>query len=102
MFGYALAITVILFLVTYIIIIPVVTYYRDPKALRKYPNLNALCGLSDLGFIWEANKPFRSNALLKAHKSSPVVRIGPNSLSFSDLSAIKVRIYQKHPFLISC
>ena len=73
--------------------IPVATYYRDPKGLRKYPNLNALCALSDLGFIWEANKPFRSNPLLKTHMFLPVVQIGPNSLSFSDPSAIKVRIY---------
>lgn len=91
MFGYILASTSILLLFIYFIIFPVIAFYRDPKGLRKYPSLNFLCAFSDLGFIWEANKPLRSRALLEAHKTSPVVRIGPNSLSYSDLSAIKVR-----------
>lgn len=77
-------------LVSYFIIYPVIYYFWDPKGLRKYPNLNLFSGITDLAFIWEANKPFRSDALRKAHKKSPVVRIGPNSLSYSDVSAIKV------------
>lgn len=77
-------------LLSYFIIWPVVDYFRDPKGLRKYPNLNLLSGVTDLGFLYEAHKGFRSNALLAAHQKSPVVRIGPNSLSYSDLSAIKV------------
>ncbi|TVY86604.1 Benzoate 4-monooxygenase, partial [Lachnellula willkommii] len=76
-------------LLSYFVIWPVVEYFRDPKGLRKYPNLNILCGITDLGFMYEARKGFRSNALLEAHQKSPVVRIGPNSLSYSDLSAIK-------------
>ena len=87
---------IILFAVTasslfaYFILWPVVDYFRDPKGLRKYPNLNFLSGITDLGFLYEAHKGFRSKALLEAHQKSPVVRIGPNSLSYSDLSAIKV------------
>ncbi|TVY28266.1 Benzoate 4-monooxygenase [Lachnellula hyalina] len=86
---------IILFAVTasslfaYFILWPVVDYFRDPKGLRKYPNLNFLSGVTDLGFLYEAHKGFRSKALLEAHQKSPVVRIGPNSLSYSDLSAIK-------------
>ncbi|TVY32984.1 Tryprostatin B 6-hydroxylase [Lachnellula subtilissima] len=86
---------IILFAVTafslfaYFILWPVVDYFRDPKGLRKYPNLNFLSGVTDLSFMYEARKGFRSNALLEAHQKSPVVRIGPNSLSYSDISAIK-------------
>jgi hypothetical protein len=69
---------------------PLVDYFRDPKGLRKYPNLSPLAGITNLAFIWESNKGFRSAALLEAHKKSPVVRIGPNSLSYGDPKAIKV------------
>lgn len=92
MFGYISIGISALLLFTYFIITPIVNYFRDPKGFRKYPSLNALCAFTDLGFVWEANKSFRSGALLEAHKTSPVVRIGPNSLSYSDLSAIKVNI----------
>ncbi|TVY34702.1 Benzoate 4-monooxygenase [Lachnellula occidentalis] len=89
MYGIILFAVTTFSLFSYFILWPVVNYFRDPKGLRKYPNLNFLCGVSDLGFMYEAHKGFRSNALLEAHQKSPVVRIGPNSLSYSDISAIK-------------
>jgi hypothetical protein len=92
MYGFILTAIVILCLFVYFIVYPVVVYFLDPKGLRKYPNLNFISGITDLGFIYESNKGFRSKALLEAHKKSPVVRIGPNSLSFSDISAIKVGV----------
>jgi hypothetical protein len=91
MYGYILTGVVLLSLFAYFIVYPIVYYFLDPKGLRKYPNLNLISGITDLGFVWEANKPFRSNAVLEAHKKSPVIRIGPNSLSYSNIAAIKVR-----------
>lgn len=91
MIGYILSAVATLVVSLYFVVWPIVEYFRDPKGLRKYPNLNILSGVTDLSFIYEAHKGFRSNALLRAHKQSPVVRIGPNSLSYSDISAIKVR-----------
>ena len=90
MIGYILIALVVFFLFSYFIVWPVVEYFRDPKGLRKYPNLNILSGITDFSFIYEAHKGFRSQVLLVAHQKSPVVRIGPNSLSYSDISAIKV------------
>jgi hypothetical protein len=90
MLGYILAATTAFSLVCWLAIWPVIVYFRDPKGLRKYPNLNVLSGVTDLSFIYEAHKGFRSQALLDAHQKSTVVRIGPNSLSYSDLNAIKV------------
>jgi hypothetical protein len=90
MIGFILSAVVSLSLLSYFVIWPVVVYFRDPKGLRKYPNLNVLSGITDLGFVYEAHQGFRSSALLKAHKKHPVVRIGPNSLSYSSISAIKV------------
>jgi hypothetical protein len=90
MIGYILSAVVALFFFSYFVAWPVIEYFRDSKGLRKYPNLNFLSGITDLSFIYEAHKGFRSRALLEAHQKSPVVRIGPNSLSYSDISAIKV------------
>jgi hypothetical protein len=95
MFGYLLFAVVAFSSLSYFVIWPVVEYFRDPKGLRKYPNLNFFSGITDLGFIYESHKGFRSHALLEAHQKSPVVRIGPNSLSYSDLAAIKVSSYWK-------
>jgi hypothetical protein len=74
----------------YFIIVPIVNYLRDPKGFRKYPNLNAIAGFSDLGFMWESSRGFRSKTLYELHKTHPVVRIGPNSLSYGTVGAIKV------------
>jgi hypothetical protein len=90
MFGYILSAVVAFSLISYFVLWPVAEYFRDPKGLRKYPNLNFLSGITDLAFVYESHKGFRSHALLEAHQKSPVVRIGPNSLSYSDLAAIKV------------
>lgn len=89
MYGYIAFAFAALSLISYLVIWPVVEYFRDPKGLRKYPNLNPISGFTDLGFIYEALLPFRSQRLLEAHKKSPVVRIGPNSLSYSSIAAIK-------------
>ncbi|KAI9036799.1 cytochrome protein [Aspergillus affinis] len=78
-----------LFLVLYYFIFPVINYIRDPKGLRKYPNLSFWSGISDLPLIYESHKGFRSHSLLEAHKNHPVIRIGPNSVSYSDPAAIK-------------
>lgn len=91
MLGLAFPAVIGLSLLIYFIIIPVINYFRDPKGLRRYPNLSVLSGVTDLAFVWESQKGFRSKALLEAHKHSPVVRIGPNSLSYGDIRAIKVR-----------
>ncbi|KAH8671758.1 cytochrome P450 [Tricladium varicosporioides] len=89
MLGYIFSATATFSLFLYFIVLPVGKYFYDPKGLRRYPNLNFLSGVSDLSFCYEAQKGFRSKALLDAHQNSRVVRIGPNSLSYSDLRAIK-------------
>jgi cytochrome P450 len=78
----------LLSLLTYFIFIPIINYFRDPKGLRRYPNLTWWSALSDFSFLYEAHKGFRSGALFEAHKKHPVVRIGPNSLSYGDPSTI--------------
>lgn len=84
---YALVLS--LCLAIYCILIPIITYIHDSKGLRKYPNFYLFSGISDLPFIYEAHKGFRSRNLFQAHRKHPVLRIGPNALSYSDPDAIK-------------
>lgn len=83
------AIGLALVVVGYFLVYPIAYYFYDPKGLRKYPNFYRLSGISDLPLIWETYGGFRSRSLLEAHKEHPVLRIGPNSLSFSHPNAIK-------------
>lgn len=46
-------------------------------------------GISYLPFILEAHRGFRSRRLAELHQTHPVIRTGPNSLSYSDVRAIK-------------
>ena len=89
MFGPVAAAFALLSLLICFLVIPTSNYFRDPKGLRKYPNLHPLSGITDFVFLYHAHKGFRSKALFDAHKESPVVRIGPNSLSYGDVRAIK-------------
>lgn len=84
---YALAVA--LFIILYFFVKPVVTYIYDAKGLRKYSSFYFFSGISDLPFLYESKKGFRSRKLFEAHKKHPVVRIGPNALSYSDPRAIK-------------
>lgn len=76
-------------LLLYIFIRPVLEYFYDAKNLRKFPNQNAISGFSDFGLVWERLAAFRTAELHEAHKKHPVIRVGPTSLSFRDVEAIK-------------
>ncbi|KAK7429430.1 hypothetical protein QQZ08_004022 [Neonectria magnoliae] len=75
----------------YLIIKPIIYYFYDPKGLRKYPNYAFLSGFTDLRHCYLSAQGFRSKDLCEAHKKTgePILRIGPNSLSFGDVRAIK-------------
>ncbi|KAK3704715.1 hypothetical protein LTR37_013689 [Vermiconidia calcicola] len=65
-------------------------YFRDPKGLRRYPNMSAFSGISSVPYMILSYNGFRSKHVYDLHTSGkPVVRTGPNSLSFSDARAIK-------------
>ncbi|KAJ9664237.1 hypothetical protein H2198_000455 [Neophaeococcomyces mojaviensis] len=89
MLGLPLALAVAVALGLYLIIIPVINYFRDTKGLRKYPTFANLAGISDLPYCYLSASGLRSAGLHEAHKHAPILRIGPNALSFGDISAIK-------------
>jgi hypothetical protein len=79
--------------ICYCVIWPVVEYFVDRKGLRKYPKLHPLSGISYIPFLLESQRGFRSQTLLALHsKGHPVIRVGPDSLSFSSIRAIKVSV----------
>ena len=68
---------------------PLVRYLWDPKKLRRFPNRNWLSGITNFGYIIESCYGFRSRRLHEIHQRYPVVRVGPDSLSFSTPEAIR-------------
>lgn len=93
MFGILVLCAALWLLFIRFVLYPVVWYFIDPKGLRRYPNMSLLSGMTDLPFMFEAARGFRSKHLARLHKTHPVIRIGPNSLSYGDARAIKVRIH---------
>ncbi|KAF4469559.1 benzoate 4-monooxygenase cytochrome p450 [Fusarium albosuccineum] len=89
MYAAVISVSFLCFLVYYFVLSPLWLYLRDPKGFRKYPSMNALAGITDLGFMYEATKGFRTQRLTELHKKYPVIRIGPNHLSFTGVQAIK-------------
>ncbi|KAL4880479.1 cytochrome P450 [Aspergillus karnatakaensis] len=73
----------------YFVLWPVFEYFRDPKGLRRYPNMSLFSGISHIPFMLMAGRGFRSKELQKLHQKHPVLRTGPNTLSYGDVRAIK-------------
>ncbi|OJD29997.1 cytochrome p450 oxidoreductase [Diplodia corticola] len=72
-------------LLGYFVVYPVFEYFR----LRKYPNLSPLSGIYNIPFMMLASGGARSTHMVELHKKHPVIRTGPNSLSYGDTRAIK-------------
>ncbi|KAF2452413.1 putative cytochrome P450 monooxygenase [Lineolata rhizophorae] len=84
---YFAALTIVI--VFYFVVYPVIVYFRDAKGLRKFPNMSPFSGMSNLPFMILAHGGARSSYLVKLHKEHPILRTGPNTLSFGDVRAIK-------------
>lgn len=68
-----------------------IDYYRDPKGLRRYPNMSLFSGITALPYCLVSYAGFRSKHVYELHKNrdQKIIRTGPSSLSFSDMRAIK-------------
>lgn len=90
MFGYIAAALLGSLLTVRLIISPAVSYLCDRKRLRRFPQLHPLSGVSNIPYIMESLTGKRSQRLAALHQKHPIIRIGPNALSFGDHRAIKV------------
>ncbi|KAK3196687.1 hypothetical protein K4F52_000031 [Lecanicillium sp. MT-2017a] len=79
------AVSVAVFFIWY----PFAVYIRDVKGLRRFPNMSTFSGMYNLPFIILAHGGNRSSELVKLHKENPILRTGPNALSFGRVQAIK-------------
>ncbi|KIX10227.1 uncharacterized protein Z518_01308 [Rhinocladiella mackenziei CBS 650.93] len=75
--------------ILYFVVYPIIVYFRDAKGLRKFPNMTPLSGITSIPFMILAHGGARSMHLVQLHKKHPVIRTGPNTLSYSDPRAIK-------------
>ncbi|KAI0478191.1 cytochrome P450 [Xylaria cf. heliscus] len=91
MLAAAIVVIAICIAVTYLLILPIIRYLIDAKGLRKYPNYSWLSPFTDFNYCYLSAQGFRSRDLYLAHKRTrqPILRIGPNSLSFCDSRAIR-------------
>ncbi|KAH6662722.1 putative cytochrome P450 [Halenospora varia] len=89
MLGYAVSALLAVYVTVQFLVIPIYQFFRDPKGLRRFPTLDRFAGFTNLSFMVEAHRGFRSKKLQSLHKTHPVIRTGPNSLSFGDAQAIK-------------
>ncbi|KAH8199398.1 hypothetical protein TruAng_006442 [Truncatella angustata] len=79
----------LIFSVGFFVIYPLVAYFRDPKGLRRFSNFSPFAGITTIPFMILAHGGARSAHLAKLHQKEPVLRIGPNTLSFGSVRAIK-------------
>lgn len=99
MFGITTVICLVFLAFFLCVVKPIWYYFKDPGGLRKYPALNRLCGITNFAYAWEVRKGFRSKALHQAHQRHPVIRLGPRSLSFGHVAAIKDIYGHGSPFI---
>lgn len=71
------------------LLLAVLRCFRDPKGLRKYPNLFFFSGITAIPYCYLSACGFRSRDLTKLHEKSAILRIGPNNLSFSGIDTIR-------------
>lgn len=88
----------LLFLVLWLLE-PFVTYYLNTKKLRRFPNAATFSGVTNLAFILQRLRGFRSKEIHSAHEKHPVVRVGPNVVSFSSPNAIRAIYGHSSPCL---
>lgn len=96
MLGYAVSAFLAVYTIVQFVVVPLYQYFRDPKGLRRFPTLDRFAGFTNLSFMVESHRGFRSKKLASLHKTHPVIRTGPNSLSFGEARAIKVRSFLPH------
>ena len=90
MYGLLFSSCILLLGLTFTVIRWTIDYFRDPKGLRRFPNFSAFAGITNLPYILLSYKNFRSKRIYALHaEGKPVIRTGPNSVSFSDMRAIK-------------
>ncbi|TKA26013.1 hypothetical protein B0A50_05525 [Salinomyces thailandicus] len=90
MYGLVFGAAATLLALTWFVGYHVYDYFKDPKGLRRFPGMDIFAPFTSISMILVAYRGFRSNRLLELHsQGQPVIRTGPNVLSYGDPRAIK-------------
>ncbi|KAF7194926.1 Benzoate 4-monooxygenase [Pseudocercospora fuligena] len=91
MYGYALGLLAITFVLLSTLGKWTVDYFRDPKGLRRYPNMTWFSGITNGPYMLLSYAGFRSKYMLELHRKTghSIIRTGPSALHFGDMRAIK-------------
>lgn len=89
MFELAFTVCSLAAVVVVFILKPIYDYVRDPKGLRRFAGMTPLAPFTNLPYMWASARGRRYKVVHEAHKKYPIVRVGPNSISFNDVAAVK-------------
>lgn len=67
-------------------------YFLDVHKLRQYPPITPLAAFTHLGYTLHlllTNDNFRTRRLYKLHQKHPIIRLGPNHVSYRSIEAIR-------------
>lgn len=65
-------------------------YFRDRKGLRRFPGMTSLAPFTNIPYMFYASQGQRFKDLHRAHeKHGPILRVGPNSVSFNSVRGAK-------------
>ncbi|KAG7038484.1 benzoate 4-monooxygenase cytochrome P450 [Colletotrichum scovillei] len=68
----------------------VYAYFRDKKNLRRFPGMTTFASFTNIPCMYYAFRGKRFAAFHMAHETlGPIVRVGPNSISFNDAQGFK-------------
>jgi cytochrome P450 len=68
---------------------PIVGYYRDPYGLRRFPAVSRWATLTNLWYMYNTSSHQRYIKLHAGRQKHPILRVGPNHLTFGRAKAIK-------------
>ncbi|KAK7897172.1 hypothetical protein LTR67_005061 [Exophiala xenobiotica] len=89
MFGILLASIVLSAIFTRALLVPLITYWQDPKGLRRFPSVSC-AAFTNLWGVVHQYRSTRTLAIHQAHlKHGRAVRVGPAHVSFSTFDAVK-------------
>ncbi len=89
MFGILLASIVLCAIFARAVLVPLITYWQDPKGLRRFPSVSC-AAFTNLWGVVHQYRSTRTLAIHQAHlKLGSAVRVGPTHVSFSTFDAVK-------------
>ena len=65
-------------------------YFRDAKGLRRFPGMTSLAPFTNIPYMYHSACGRRYKVVHHAHqRHGPIVRVGPNSVSFNDVVGVR-------------